>query len=251
MAKSSTDMSTISVASFNDLQAEILAQDSLHKYQCIRKENDERCDHVLSEDSILTLRNMISVPGEHLDIEDLQRVGQLSLCADHGHLVDSVNTFDSRWLRGLPATPTSYGPQYLCRSDLDFRDGGAHPSCTPPRQSRMLFTFSPEALPRPRPFRKSGDVSESAVAPLVTVTPPPRLVEASRASSSPSTPTRTTGRSMAKDQRNSGTMVNESSSPSPVTTPSSRPASRGSRYSCPSIRTLQRESFEIPRCIVK
>ena len=60
---------------------------------------------------------------------------------------------------------------------------------------------------------------------------------------------------MAKDQQNSGTMVTEASPPSPVTTPSSRPASRGSRYSCPSIRTLQEtfqcESFEVLRCIVK
>jgi hypothetical protein len=253
-------MSTISVVSFNELQAEILARDLLHKYQCIWKENDERCDHVLSEDSIVTLRDMIDVPGEHLDIEDLQRVGQLSLCTDHSNLVDSVNTFDGRWFRGLPATPTSYGPQYLCRSDLDFRDGGASSSCTPPQQNRMLSTFSSEVLRRPRPFRESGAVSESAVAdlvntPLVTVTPPPRPVEASRASSSPSTPRRTTGRSMAKDQQNSGTMVTEASSPSPVTTPSSRPASRRSRYSCPSIRTLQ-ETFQYEssgnlRCIVK
>jgi hypothetical protein len=250
VVESSTIMSTISVASFHELQAEILARDLLHQCRCIWKKNNERCYSVLSEDSIVALRDIINLPEEHLDIEELRRVGQLSLCTDHSNLVDSADIFDSRWLQGLPATPRSYGPQNTCRSDTDTRDGGASSSCTPPQQNRSLSTFSPETLRRPRPFRKSGAVSESVVAnlvnnPLVTITPPPRPMEASRASSSPTTPRRTTGRSMAS----------ESSSPSLVTTPTSRPASRGSHYSCPSIRTLQEVlhcgSFDLLRCIVK
>lgn len=192
---------------FEQLQADIQNRKVLEHYPCIGITDNVRCTSILSnQESLESLKKILSLPGEEVSVESMRRAGQLSLCARHSRAQGSECCFDEAWLFGTAMNSTTHHPPMPGQRSPGPSNKAA-PSSRPstPQCSRLLFPES--SSKRPSHLRELGTVSESAVGshvdnPLVIVTPSDQRMQHPRSMSVSETPTRSSknGKSESRQQ---------------------------------------------------
>jgi len=249
-------MSAMLAMSFDELQADVIPREVFDQYRCIWNTGNDRCESVLTDqNSLATLRSILTSPKSQLDDKTIQHAGHLSLCPDHGDVICLGDVFNTYWMHDIASDVDFSGPQTPFQHNPGSAGNDASPGDIPARQSQTLPS-PPTGSPNPSRPHGIVTVSESAVPrlagpPSPTVTHLPRHARPSRASSAFTTPTRDSRRVVS-------TPVSQPSGrKSSITSPSCLASASGRRntYNYPLFSTLQAEfrnnDLKQYRCLAK
>lgn len=249
-------MSAMLAMSFDELQSDVIPREVFDQYRCIWKTGNDRCESVLTDqNSLATLRSILTSPKSWLDDKMIQHAGHLSLCPDHGDVICLGDVFNTYWMHDIASDVDFSGPQTPFQHNPGSAGNDASPGDIPARQSQTLPS-PPTGSPNPSRPHGIVTVSESAVPrlagpPSPTVTHLPRHARPSRASSAFTTPTRDSRRVVS-------TPVSQPSGrKSSITSPSCLASASGRRntYNYPLFSTLQAEfrnnDLKEYRCLAK
>jgi hypothetical protein len=252
-------MSAMLAMSFDELQADVQRREAFDQYRCIWKTGNNRCQSVLTdENSLVTIRSILTLPKLRLDDRQIQRAGHLSLCSDHGDVICTEEVFNNYWMYGVASDADFSGPQTPFQHDPRSAGEGAPPDDVPTRQFQTSPPPPTGSSKLSRPPYEIVTVSESAVArlagsPSPDVTHLPRHGRPSRPSSAVTTPTRSTRQVVSTP-----TLQPAVSGTKFPTTPPSHLASASGRkatYSYPCFSALQADFLNSDlkeyRCLAK
>lgn len=236
-------MSAMLAMSFEELQADVQRREAFDQYRRIWKTGNDRCQSVLTdENSLATIRSILTSPKLRLDDREIQRAGHFSLCSDHGDVISRGELFNNYWMYEVASDADFSGPQTPFQHDPRSAGEAAPPGDVLTRQLQTSPPPTTGSSKLSRPPYEIVTVSESAVArladsPSPSVTHLPQHGRSSRPSSAVTTPTRNTRRVVSTPTLQpavSGTKF-PTTSPSHLASASGRKAT----YSYPCFYALQ------------